>query len=64
MANHAAELSSITSTFDEQGRRLTALAEELSGDPDQETAALALFEAERSLRVAVRALERATRSLA
>lgn len=63
MSARAVELNSLITTFRELTTRLAALAEGLSDDPDTEASALAMFEAERSLRVALRALDRAERSL-
>ncbi len=57
-----AALSSITTQVDELGRRVTELAEAYGGSPDSAIAA-ELFAAERSLRAAVRSLDRAARFL-
>ncbi len=59
MASPDAELSSLSSTLDELTVRLVALADSLVGDQDTESASLALYEAERSLRAARRSIDRA-----
>jgi hypothetical protein len=56
----SAELSSLATALDEQTLRIATLAESLAGTPDDQLAG-DLFEVERSLREAVRRLERARR---
>ena len=57
MTAHDAELSSVTTALEDLLRRVTVIAEQLSGTPD-DAVALELFEAERALREAVRRLGR------
>jgi len=57
-----AQLSSISDGADDLARRAATLGEQLDTGSTSD-AANALFEAERSLRMAVRAVERARRSL-
>ena len=59
----SAQLSSLSSTLEEFTQRLVALADSLAGNEDTEASSLALFEAERGLRTAARAMDRAARSL-
>lgn len=59
----AAQLSSIASGIEDLADRSAALAEDLD-TADTAEAANALFEAERSLRMAMRAVERGQRVLA
>ncbi len=63
MASAGAELSSLSSTLDELTTRLVGLAESLAGDATTQDASHALFEVERSLRVARRAMDRAAAAL-
>lgn len=56
------QLSSLGASIDDLARRAAELAHALDGDGASEPAA-SLFEVERSLRMAVRSLERARRTL-
>ena len=58
MSSDAAELSSISSALEELAGRITKIAERRDGDPD-DPVSTGLFEVDRSLRNAVRQLERA-----
>ncbi|MCU1357375.1 MAG: hypothetical protein JWM89_2793 [Acidimicrobiales bacterium] len=57
-----AQLSSLGDGIDDLARRVAALAEQLDGGANSD-GANALYEAERSLRMATRAIERARRAL-
>jgi hypothetical protein len=57
------QLSSVSDGIDDLARRVAELADELEGTTSSD-AANALYEAERSLRMAIRAVERAGRNLA
>jgi hypothetical protein len=59
----SAELSSITTALEELTRRITGLAERQTG-PEDEGLAQGLFDVERTLRVALRRLERVHGTLA
>jgi hypothetical protein len=58
----SSELGSIGSTLDDITRRITALADERVGTPDDATGA-ALVDVERALRTGMRRLERLRRDL-
>ena len=58
MTSDAAELSSISSALEELAARITQIAERRDGDPD-DAVSTGLFEVDRSLRNAMRQLERA-----
>ena len=58
----AAELSSISSALEDLAGRITSIAERRDDDPDDPVSA-GLFEVDRSLRNAVRQLERARNRL-
>ncbi|MGK2929936.1 MAG: hypothetical protein ACSLFO_10210 [Acidimicrobiales bacterium] len=58
MTSDAAELSSISSALEELAKRIVTIAERRDGDPD-DSVSTGLFEVDRSLRNAVRQLERA-----
>ncbi len=62
MADDRSELSSLATQVDELTKRVAAAGERLDGDPTEEVAA-SLFEVERALRTAGRALDRAVRQL-
>lgn len=57
MINDGPELSSIQGTLEELATRVLAIAERHEADPDDQWSA-ALYEVDRSLRTAVRRLER------
>lgn len=57
MSTDGAELSSIQRTLEELGRRVEAIADRRDAEPDDPVAA-GLYEVDRSLRNAVRRLER------
>lgn len=61
-SHHDAQLSAIAASVDELARRVATLAEQLQDDGQAEPAT-ALFEVERSLRMAERSLDRSRRSL-
>ena len=56
------QLSSLGASIEDLARRAAELAQDLEGDGASEPAA-SLFEVERSLRMAVRSLDRARRTL-
>ena len=58
MSSDTAELSSISSALEELAARITKIAERRDDDPD-DPVSTGLFEVDRSLRNAVRQLERA-----
>ena len=58
VSSDRAELSSITTALEELSRRVTGIAERREDDPD-DPVSTDLFEVDRSLRNAVRQLERA-----
>ena len=58
MSSDTAELSSISSALEELAGRITKIAERRDDDPD-DPVSTGLFEVDRSLRNAVRQLERA-----
>jgi hypothetical protein len=58
----SAQLSALSSAIDDLGERSAALATELEGEHEAEAAA-ALYEVERSLRMANRSMDRARRAL-
>ena len=58
MTSDAAELSSISSALQELTARITTIAKKRDDDPD-DAVSTGLFEVDRSLRNAVRQLERA-----
>lgn len=58
MSTDSAELSSITTALEGLADRITAIAERRDADPD-DPVSTELFEVERSVRNAVRQLERA-----
>jgi hypothetical protein len=62
VTSDAAELSSITSALEDLAGRITRIAERRDDDPDDPVSA-GLFEVDRSLRNAVRQLERARNRL-
>ena len=62
MSTDTAELSSITSALEVLADRVTAIAERRDADPD-DPLSTELFEVERSVRNAVRKLERARTKL-
>jgi hypothetical protein len=62
MAADAAELSSLTTTLAELERRIAAIAGRWEGT-NHDDAVAALYDAERTLRAATRAVERASRLL-
>lgn len=62
MSTDTAELSSITSALEGLAGRITAIAERRDADPD-DPVSTELFEVERSVRNAVRQLERARTKL-
>ena len=62
VTSDAAELSSITSALEDLAGRITSIAERRDDDPDDPVSA-GLFEVDRSLRNAVRQLERARNRL-
>lgn len=62
MSTDTAELSSITSALGTLADRITAIAERRDEDPD-DPVSTELFEVERSIRNAVRQLERARTKL-
>ena len=57
MSPDGAELSSIRSTIDDMSRRIARIAERRDADPDDPVSGQ-LFEVERSLRTALRQLDR------
>ena len=57
MTSDAAELSSIQGTLEELSARIEAIADRRDADPDEPTSA-GLYEVHRSLRNAVRRLDR------
>lgn len=57
-----AQLSSLADGVDDLAQRLSVMADDLVGGPSNDAAG-ALFEAERSLRMATRAIERARRTV-
>ena len=62
MTSDRAELSSISSALEELTARITAIAKKRDDDPD-DAVSTGLFEVDRSLRNAVRQLERARNRL-
>jgi hypothetical protein len=62
VSTDGAELSSISSALEDLAERITAIAERRDDDPDDPVSA-GLFEVDRSLRNAVRQLERARNRL-
>jgi hypothetical protein len=62
VTSDAAELSSISSALEDLAGRITSIAQRRDDDPDDPVSA-GLFEVDRSLRNAVRQLERARNRL-
>lgn len=58
-AADTAELSSLNTSLDEMADRLAAMAERLGKDEETSNVSVALFDAERQLRGAARAMTRA-----
>lgn len=58
-----AELSALATAISDLSERVAEMAERFQADDDRADAATALFEAERSLRMGLRHVDRAVRSL-